>query len=173
MGLTTVVVKKGLALHPSPGGGRANDLTSAARDALRNDFDEVWCVVDHDDRDEAIRGLRNRLGDLSTGPHERVFACVSAPCFEYWLLLHFEFTNQRFVGMPGGAAACEQVIRLLRKHLQNYAKNDARVYERCSPRLDEALVNSKRIPADQANPNTDVGKLVERLRRLAAGTESR
>lgn len=46
------------------------------------DYDEVWCVVDVDeyDLDGAVRLAKQEAVNLA----------VSNPCFEYWLLLHFE-----------------------------------------------------------------------------------
>lgn len=96
---------------------------------------------------------------------------VSTPCFEYWLLLHFEFTAQQFQGMDGGRSACGQVIRRLQGHLSGYKKNDASVYRQCRAKLDDALRNVRRLGGTRT-PSTEVGALVERLRRLAASLKA-
>jgi hypothetical protein len=49
---------------------------------VRGDHDEVWCVVDTDEFDiaKAVR-VADKL---------KVRLAVSNPCFELWLLLHFD-----------------------------------------------------------------------------------
>lgn len=45
-------------------------------------FDQVWCVIDVDNRDlSAAVGLAKKL---------RISCAVSNPCFEVWILWHFE-----------------------------------------------------------------------------------
>ncbi len=141
------------------------DICRNARSGLSSgEYDEVWCVVDHDERDQAIYRLRT---DLARIRPRRALACVSTPCFEYWLLLHFEFTAQPFRSIEGGDSACTRVVRRLRKHIGNYRKNQPSVYLQCRERLDDALKNCKRGDPTVQNPATDVAELVERLRQLA------
>lgn len=64
-------------------------MAKAAKDDPRNDFDEYWCVFDvewpinHPNLAEAL--------DLAHGNGIQV--AVTNPCFELWLILHFQ--NQR------------------------------------------------------------------------------
>ena len=157
LGLTGVRVKGPASLKEMP---------ERVRESWRDDFDEVWCVADVDERGREIRRLREELRRLQTRKNRTVHEAVSAPCFEYWLLLHFAFTTQAFYGMEGGRSACEQVIQRLRDHLPGYKKNDAAVYDRCREWQAKALQNARKLSSNQVNPTTGIGTLVERLQGL-------
>ena len=133
-----------------------------------SDLDEIWCVLDHDERDAEIEGFRSWLGRQSSEKARpaRIRAAISIPCFEYWLLLHFEFTNRPFHGMPGGLSACEQVIRELETHLEGYRKADAGTYERCRALLPVAMDHAKRGEQSEGASSTNVWELIERLQKL-------
>ena len=133
-----------------------------------SDLDEIWCVLDHDERDVEIEDFRSWLGRQ---PNEKarsteVRAAISTPCFEYWLLLHFEFTNRPFQGMSGGPSACELVTRALATHLEGYRKADARTYERCRALLPVAIDNAKRGGQSEGASSTNVWELVEKLQEV-------
>ncbi|WET83152.1 RloB family protein [Amycolatopsis sp. QT-25] len=52
------------------------------RDRAEGTYDEVWCVVDVDEFDlDRAAATARRL---------RIELAISNPCFEFWLLLHFE-----------------------------------------------------------------------------------
>lgn len=86
------------------------------------------------------------------------------PCFEYWLLLHFEYTTKAFLGTPG-RSACRRVISELKRHLSDYEKNDPRLFVRLREQMPEAVARAKQGRKEGAS-FTDVGELVERLLRL-------
>ena len=155
--------------------GTAGITTTVQRERDRDsDLDEIWCVLDHDERAAEIQGFRDWLKQNSRGKHGKkgavkVRAAISTPCFEYWLLLHFGYTNRPFQGTPGGLSACEQVIRELETHLEGYRKADARTYDRCRNHISTAIRNAKcvrRLEGASGAPSTDVWKLVRRLQRL-------
>ena len=98
----------------------------------------------------------------------KIRAAISTPCFEYWLLLHFTFTNKPFQGTPGGPSACQQVIRELETYIEDYRKADGGIYGRCREQLPTAIQNAKRNPRSGRSSSTDVWKLVERLQELRA-----
>mgnify|MGYP000864924600 CR=1 FL=1 len=67
-----------------------------APQANNSDYDEIWIVVDHDgtDRTEFLR----RCAKKST-KKQKVIGVVSIPCFEVWLVAHYEqirnYQNQK------------------------------------------------------------------------------
>lgn len=155
--------------------GTAGITTTVQQERERDsDLDEIWCVLDHDERAAEIQGFREWLEQNSHGKHgkngaAKIRAAVSTPCFEYWLLLHFRYTNRPFHGTPGGPSACEQVIRELETHLEGYRKADARTYDRCRERTCAAIHNAKRVQrlaGASGASSSDVWKLVSRLQRL-------
>ncbi len=140
-------------------------LTKAADEARLNDpgLDEIWCVLDHDGREEEVRQFRvwhERASKRRGGP--RIEAVISDPCFEYWLLLHFEYTTRPFDNVGG----CEQAVRLLRRHVNDYRKGDRRFFESLRGLRDTAIANAEKAARAGPSPGTDIGRLVQRLREL-------
>lgn len=95
----------------------------------------------------------------------------SNPCFEFWLLLHFELIGRIFDGYAA-------LRPFLTKHIPRYEKN-MDCFEQLAPRVPTAIVNSKQIHRAQwrntpksidCNPATTVHELVERLMEVAGMT---
>lgn len=140
------------------------------------DADEVYCVLDHDGRDHEMRRFEERMPSLRQEYEEIaqgenisspiIKPIISTPCFEYWLLLHYQFTDMPFSAtQKGGKSACDQVIKLLRTHIPNYKKNDQRIFERCRDKIDTAISHAAR--AKEPSPScAQLGSLVSHLRRL-------
>lgn len=155
---------------PKKGQWGPRGITTAAEQQIERDseIDEVWCVLDHDERDSEVNAfhawLARQPSDESHSP--KVRAAISIPCFEYWLLLHFTFTTKSFRGVPGGPSACEQVIRDLDSHLDHYRKADPATYDRCRDRLSTAIRHAKHGSQSERSSSTRVWELVERLQEL-------
>ena len=150
--------------------GPAGISTTAEQERKSDsDLDEVWCVLDHDERDAEIKNFCAWLARQSREESRsaEVRAAISVPCFEYWLLLHFTFTTKPFRGVPGGPSACEQVIRELETYLDAYRKADAKTYDCCRERTTTAVRHAKRGGQPEGSPSTNVWKLVERLVELS------
>ena len=156
--------------------GPAGMTTTVVQERERDrDRDEIWCVLDHDERAAEIEDFRAWLRQQSSGKKRtaKIYATISTPCFEYWLLLHFKFTNQPFRGTSGGPSACDQVIRELETYLDGYRKADAKTYERCRNLLPIAIRNAKRDRRTVGLSSTNVWELVERLKELSELRKSR
>jgi hypothetical protein len=70
-------------------------------------YDEVWCVVDHDDHatlDAAI----------AYASKVKIRVVVSTPCFDYWVLLHYVDHRK--------SAKAKDIVRQLDKHIPGYKK---------------------------------------------------
>jgi hypothetical protein len=121
-----------------------NLVRYAASVFTRDEFDGVWCVVDTDSFDiQAARAAAERL---------EVGLVVSEPCFELWLLLHFD-AHRAYI--DNGTAAC----RLLSRHVRGYDKKlDYTVFDHG---VENAIKRAKELPP--GNPSTDVWRLVEVL----------
>ncbi len=142
-------------------------LTKAADEARRDDpgLDEIWCVFDHDGREEEVRKFlawHEHARKRRTGPTIRT--ALSDPCFEYWLLLHFEYTTRPFTG-PGG---CLQVVNRLRRYDDDYRKGTRRFFDGLANLRDGAIRNAARAAKAGSSPGTGVGRLIRRLRELDA-----
>ncbi|WP_406545887.1 RloB family protein [Succinimonas sp.] len=124
-----------------------------------NAFDRVFCVFDkdqHGNYDTAVRMLSKASSKFT--------AITSVPCFEYWFLLHFEYTTKSF---PSASA----VISELKKHIPAYSKNNMRIFDTLKSRLQTAVQNAEKAnesakKAGTDNPSTKVVDLVNYLLNL-------
>lgn len=135
-------------------------------------WDEIYCVLDHDGREAKIRTFQTKLAAVNEEAELcRIEMILSDPCFEFWLLLHFEFTDRPFSKGSHGTA-CEDVVRKLRRHLHAYHKNDAHVFEKCHEHVYTAIENAEKLQnaeslTPQSIPYTNVGLLIKRLLELS------
>lgn len=136
-----------------------NARKKRAKKGLAIDYDEVWVVFDlekpHDERRKlavAAMALRD-VGSIK-------FA-VSNPCFEFWLLLHEEYTTAPFPD-------CDSVIKRLIKQWPGYSKGqspDLAFLEK----IPVAVTHAKRCrkhhedSAGDGNPSTQVDLLTRSL----------
>ena len=142
-------------------------------DALGGDsFDRVFCVFDRDTHttfDAAVQSIDG----LKAGKHPKPFkAITSSPCFEYWLLLHFGFTDQAFHA-AGKKSVADQVVSLLKTKpgLAKYSKGNNDIYSLVKDNTSKAITHAKRgrknaEKTGQISPLTNVDVLVTELRAL-------
>ena len=152
-------------------GAGPSAVLQEAVDRLRRDgdFDQIFCVFDRDTHEDfaaviaaieqakesrKIRGVRLRA--------TKVQAVASLPCFEYWLLLQFGFTD-------ADLSAAEVLARLRQcEGMGNYAKSARGLFAQLAPLLENAKRNAD--CARQAlernsstSPATDIDRLVDYL----------
>lgn len=133
--------------------------SAVAKCAERGGYDRIYCVFDRDghesfDRARAkIRSLANRR--RSPLP---IHEAISVPCFEFWVLLHFERTDRPF-------NRCSDVIRRVRDlHMPGYQKADAVIARQLIARVQDAVGNADwveaRADSNDYNPYTSVHKVL-------------
>ena len=130
------------------------------------DFDRVYCFFDKDEHttyNEAVQ----RILAYSKSP---LYAILSVPCFEYWFLLHFEFTARPYA-RSGKRSPADCVIGDLKRYLAAYEKGDKRLFQALRDKLELAIERSKRVHEQATknqsdNPSTQVHLLVEYLQNL-------
>lgn len=124
------------------------------RDQLPDSFDEVWCVCDVDEFDltEALTLAKKNGIELA----------ISNPCFELWLLLHFEECRASMDGY-------EQLRRKLKKHVADYDKGSCAEFEKFRIGIPDAIGRARELspPGEehQRNPSTGVWALVAKFER--------
>jgi len=138
---------------------------SADREARRmNDrflrYDEIWCVFDIDAHPNVAQAKQQARDNT-------ILLAVSNPCFEVWILLHFQ--DQR------GHVERHTVQGICRGHIPGFVKSVP--FSALDGRYEEAVARATALEKWQiecgragGNPSTDVHKLTERIRRLAADT---
>ncbi len=125
----------------------------------RNAYNEVWVVVDRDNYTKHHEAFTRANAT-------NIKIAFSSTCFEFWLLLHFEYSARPFHD-------CDSVIAKLKTHIPNYEKDVDYYEELLKPNINIAIDNGKKIIAHcnqtgqgniwEHNPYTDVGILVEKL----------
>lgn len=132
-----------------------------------NAFDRVFCVFDRDIHGEYQPAL-NQIARLK--PRGVFTAITSVPCFEYWLLLHFTYTDKPFhatdTDSVGGA-----VERELKRYWPMYKKAMRESFFHCVGQLEFAKANAVRaLKSAQENgsdnPSTRVHELVDYLQNI-------
>lgn len=126
------------------------------------DDDVAYCVFDTD-----IDSNKNKIIEeairLAMKNHIKII--TSSPCIELWFLLHYDYTTANM--------SSESVIKRLKKFYPQYEKN-VNIYPDIIENLDTAikrakklekyqLDNNRRIGTVEANPNTELYKIVEYL----------
>lgn len=135
---------------------------------LEDKFDEIWVVFDTEGPQNVQRTneAKNALEQARALNFEHA---VSNPCFEFWLLLHFEWNVGPFQN-------CSVVCSRLRRHIAGYTKA-INPYDDTRPLTQTAQDNARRLlterftpgthhPCD-CHPSTHVHKLIESLLGLA------
>ncbi len=157
-------------------GESGSDPDSVVRFAIRTakedgGYDRLFCVFDRD-RHATYQAAIDRARSARIGIP--VTTITSVPCFEYWLLLHFTYTDRAFAG-TGNRSPCDEVIGELRGHLPGYAKGNRGVYMQTKANIGRAITHAQRaLAAAEAtgtdNPTTLVFELVEYLKKLRETT---
>ena len=100
---------------------------------------------------------------------------VSSPCFEFWLLLHFGYTDKPYA-CKGKKSVGQVVVSDLKKQpgFEKYDKGMTGVFKLLGPKLEQALKHAQQLAArptehiEHPNPSTQVHVLVNRLKELKA-----
>jgi hypothetical protein len=131
-------------------------------------FEQVYAVFDRDEHASYFDALslaasidKKLRNDLKQGV--RFSAVASIPCFELWLLLHFEDIRS--------ALHRDEVLRRLKRHLPAYEKGARGAFALTRSGLDVATERARRLIAchsahDDPEPFTAVVELVAVLRSL-------
>jgi len=133
------------------------------------DFDHVHCVFDRDKHttyDAAIDKIRSVR--LKGGA--KIHAITSIPCFEFWLLLYFNYTTCQYEA-PLNESNCELVVSDLKTYIPGYEKGSQNFLDYLTDKTEEAIKNAKQIEkyhefSETDNPSTKMYILIEYLKSL-------
>ncbi len=85
-----------------------------------NAYDLVFCVIDKDTH----ANYANAINYISDAKFNDTFKIInSVPCFELWLLLHYEYTIKEFSKTVKNSICTSLIKNNLKKHLPTYEKN--------------------------------------------------
>ena len=154
--------------------GRGADPKTIVDDAIKEfeksrdaPYDKVYCIFDQDQH----QSFQSALNEVNR--HQRkipMHAIVSIPCFEYWILLHFEDTTRPYL-RKGKKSPGDQLVSELMRHIRDYKKGDKKIYEKTKHLLDTAISRAEKIEKEQSknfsdNPSTKIHNLVKYLQQL-------
>lgn len=119
-----------------------------------NPYTRIYLVYDHDNQ----KNLKHTEQQIEEKGYIKI---RSIPCFEYWLILHFEYTRQPF----STPCACKQKWKEVSKK-ENLNADQFSGLMSC---INKAIENAERADKDaeqsqQPNPTTDMPILVGALK---------
>lgn len=99
-------------------------------------FEKVFAVFDRDDHTtyfDALKKAKSLDGKMKNDEKKFISfkAIASVPCFEIWLLLHFEDVNT--------SVHRNEVFSRLKRHLPKYEKSSANIFEATRKNLQNAM----------------------------------
>jgi hypothetical protein len=164
-----------VVVQPSELGTQPLQVVQYARDLFENGdrhkkippraFERVFAVFDRDDHrtyHDALALAASLSGKLRNDTKQPVDfrAIASVPCFELWLLLHFEDIQQPLHR--------DDVLRRIKRHIQAYEKGMVDSFRLTHDKFDVAHDRARRRTTlctafDGAEPYTDMDLVVELL----------
>ena len=132
-------------------------LKEAEAEKYQNKYDQIWLVCDLEAVNSPCRKqYQQACKQIKT--KEKIRFAVSTPCFEYWYILHYEYTSRH---LPDDKAARKR----LKQHIPDYLKGNFRITEDFFAKTKTAVTHAKRLRADQSikEPQTSVDLLVAEL----------
>lgn len=133
-------------------------------------YDAIFCVFDKNGH-QSFEKARARIATLARRKRRSlpIREAVSIPCFELWVLLHFEQTDRPF-------RDCAGVISYIRRnHYEAYQKADPTATRELMPRLDVAINRAVALAAraedNNYNPYTSVYQILQHLAAVAEQEE--
>ncbi len=130
-------------------------------------YDHIFCVFDRDGH-ESFDRARTKIHELANRARNPlpIHETISVPCFEMWVLLHFEKTDKPF-------QKCDDVaVQIQRQHVNGYTKADPHIAKQLMTHIEAALTNSvwlaNRAGIIDENPSTSVHRLVQHLKAVSA-----
>lgn len=140
----------------------------------RPDFNKVYCVFDRDTHHRYYNAI-SKIESLNKkiNPDEETFiAITSDPCFELWLLIHFQYTTKLY--QPTQKKSASNIVHDdLCTIFPDYNKGSQGIFKQLLPKLDDAIKNSTKLKKHCKahacdSPLTRMGNLISYIRDLKA-----
>ena len=141
-----------------------SDIITKAQSLLAKEFDVVFCLIDMDyiNADNVRKQAYDKEKSSCIKAYYNEFYFIeSNPAFEFWLLLHFVFTDRQFRN-------CDEVITELKKNgrlekyeksIEYFSKNN--LYLQLKEKLESAINHARSISIDINNPHTSYSRVFE------------
>ena len=158
-------------IHRASGGMDPSAIVKAALKyhGKNPDVDRIYCVFDRDEHPH-FKGVVDQIHAHARNGIPLV-SITSMPCFEIWILLHFEYSTREWC-RSGDNSPCDCVIKKLKTYYPNYEKNDSNLFVDTVSKIRDAKTNAERLEAHHKrtgtdNPSTEIHKLIAALQELS------
>ncbi len=150
-------------------GSNPKNILEKAKEKYRDfPYDQIFCVFDKDSHHH-YQSVIDEIESLNNNDMP-IKAIYSAPCFEYWFLLHFKFTSSPFP-RAGKKSTADVCTKALKKYIKNYDKKKLiikeifpQLYKKTNTAIKNAQKNRAACKKDKFNePCTNVDELIEYL----------
>ena len=141
------------------------ELAKEAKKIKEFPNDIVWIVYDKN-------GYTKHPETFNIAKQNGISIGFSSISFEYWILLHYEFTSRSF-------NKSEDIIKYLKnKNYINYEKGSINIYSQTKNLLQTAILNAIKIqkyqisgnpngtPIYDLNPYTNLNELIEKIKKF-------
>ena len=144
------------------GNAPINILEHAKQYAQKEDFAKIFCVFDRDSHSTYQTTIQAVADMKKNGKTRNIEAIPSIPCFEYYVLLHFEYTSKPFSNP-------QECTRALTKYIPDYEKAKTKIFEKTKKHIKTARENAEKIAGafargDFTEPYTKIHELVNFLK---------
>ncbi len=138
-----------------------NNIVNKAKD-LSLAYDIVFCIIDLD-RILANKKEKNLYYRLKA-QNKQIKFIEHNPCFEIWLLLHFEYSSREYL-------SCNQLINHLKKYISDYQKSEnylekKDLYFYLQDKLTIAYTHALRLRKESYQSKCDMHKLIEVFKKI-------
>lgn len=172
--LKTVEVQKSRHTNAS---SIVDEAIKLAKEALscKNEYNYIFCVFDLDTL--RVKDYINTL-NKKISKKTKIFPIYSNPCFEIWLILHYELILTPFSAK--GKKSIGEVVKnyIKSKYLLNYSENNKDSIQEIAQVYLTAIMNAQSLVTNQEgcktiNPITTVHKLLIFLQNINTVTFNR
>ncbi|WP_083900741.1 RloB family protein [Azospirillum sp. B4] len=154
------------------------NVLSLALEYAKHDgpYDHIYCVFDREGTEERKKNLETACSKIDgIGRRKRgtikITAIKSNPCFEYWVLLHFEFTTKPFVAEKG-RSCCDALVSKIKEHIPEYNKGKIDLMSQLVNNAEVAIQRSEESLSlsrgdGSENPSTYVHLVAKKIMSMA------
>ena len=171
--------KKYITITASSEGPLPLEVAESVKNEIENainrnsPYDHVFCVFDMDVETGLKNACQEILDTCNDMENKKDVLALSYPCFEYWVLLHFEYKRPVFTKKSPCVDCTDKLKKRIKneKNLPNYKKN-YNGFGMFMDKLEIAIKNSKKSCREASNDitgnptSTEVYKVLECLKEL-------
>lgn len=136
-----VVIKPELPSKSSKGGSYKKAINTA-KSLVEEGYDHVYCLIDFDTVLSENK-LDSFMQELKNMDSKKITVYINNPCFEIWVLMHYEKTGRSF-------SDCNSVSKTITRYLNDYCKNKEylrkkNLYKILRPHLETNAISNARF----------------------------